>query len=135
MRKIVVIEQWLRNRWEARFHCRRERFSYPRGKQKARSMCCGCLNPRDLRSHRRGRSAESGLRLLHRFRIRRKGQPGKGFVWDEVKPLNAPFPGCEYLPITDERRKIVDPINNRSAIAGYGLCTSDLSSAAKGLAP
>jgi acyl-CoA dehydrogenase len=59
----------------------------------------------------------------------------KDFVWDEVKPLDAPFPGCEYLPITDERRKIVDPINSRSAIAGYGLCTSDLSSAAKGLAP
>jgi acyl-CoA dehydrogenase len=42
----------------------------------------------------------------------------KDFVWDEVKPLNAQFPGCEYLPITDERRKIVDPINSRSAIAG-----------------
>jgi hypothetical protein len=59
----------------------------------------------------------------------------KDFVWDEVEPLDALFPGSEYLPLTDERRTIVDPINSRSAIAGYGLRTSDLSSAAKGLAP
>src|SRR6476660_5510357 len=41
--EMVVIEQWFRNRWEARFHLSMGRFSYPRGKHRAQSMCCGCL--------------------------------------------------------------------------------------------
>jgi hypothetical protein len=37
MTEMVVIEQWFRNRWEARFHLSMGRFSYPRGKHRARS--------------------------------------------------------------------------------------------------
>jgi acyl-CoA dehydrogenase len=32
------------------------------------------------------------------------------FVREEVEPLEVLFPGCEYLPLNDERRKIVDPL-------------------------
>ena len=59
----------------------------------------------------------------------------KDFVWDEVEPLDALFPGCEYLPLTGERRKIVDPIEQHVRDRGLWLCTSDLSLAAKDLAP
>jgi len=59
----------------------------------------------------------------------------RDFVWDEVEPLDAPFPGCEYLPLTGERRKIVDPIEQHVRDRGLWLCTSDLSLAAKDLAP
>ena len=32
------------------------------------------------------------------------------FVHDEVEPLEVLFPGCEFLPLDDERRRIVDPL-------------------------
>ena len=32
------------------------------------------------------------------------------FVREEVEPLEVLFPGCEFLPLNDERRRIVDPI-------------------------
>jgi alkylation response protein AidB-like acyl-CoA dehydrogenase len=35
------------------------------------------------------------------------------FVREEVEPLDTLFPGCEYLPLTDERRPIVDPLKQR----------------------
>jgi acyl-CoA dehydrogenase len=35
------------------------------------------------------------------------------FVREEVEPLDALFPGCEYLPLTDDRRKIVDPLKQQ----------------------
>ena len=35
------------------------------------------------------------------------------FVRDEVEPLDAVFPGCEYLPLDDERRKIIDPLKQQ----------------------
>ena len=35
------------------------------------------------------------------------------FVRDEVEPLEVVFPGCEYLPLDDERRRIVDPLKQR----------------------
>ncbi|CAJ62204.1 MULTISPECIES: acyl-CoA dehydrogenase family protein [Frankia] len=37
----------------------------------------------------------------------------RAFVRDEVAPLDVLFPGCEYLPLDDERRKIVDPLKQR----------------------
>ena len=35
------------------------------------------------------------------------------FVREEVEPLDVVFPGCEYLPLDDERRKIVDPLKQQ----------------------
>src|ERR1700759_44818 len=35
------------------------------------------------------------------------------FVREEVEPLEVLFPGCEFLPLNDERRKIVDPLKQR----------------------
>ena len=35
------------------------------------------------------------------------------FVRDEVQPLEVLFPGCEFLPLNDERRKIVDPLKQQ----------------------
>jgi len=35
------------------------------------------------------------------------------FVREEVEPLDVFFPGCEYLPLNDERRKIVDPLKQQ----------------------
>ena len=35
------------------------------------------------------------------------------FVREEVEPLDVLFPGCEYLPLDEERRKIVDPLKQR----------------------
>jgi alkylation response protein AidB-like acyl-CoA dehydrogenase len=35
------------------------------------------------------------------------------FVRDEVEPLDVLFPGCEYLPLDEERRKVVDPLKQR----------------------
>lgn len=35
------------------------------------------------------------------------------FVRDEVEPLDALFPGCEYLPLDDERRTFVDPLKQQ----------------------
>ncbi|MGV0794878.1 acyl-CoA dehydrogenase family protein [Mycolicibacterium sp. XJ1819] len=35
------------------------------------------------------------------------------FVRDEVEPLDALFPGCEYLPLSQQRRAIVDPLKQR----------------------
>lgn len=37
----------------------------------------------------------------------------RAFVREEVAPLDVLFPGCEYLPLDDERRKIVDPLKQR----------------------
>nr|WP_235826144.1 acyl-CoA dehydrogenase family protein [Candidatus Frankia alpina] len=37
----------------------------------------------------------------------------RAFVREEVGPLDVLFPGCEYLPLDDERRKIVDPLKQR----------------------
>ena len=37
----------------------------------------------------------------------------RNFVRDEVEPLDALFPGCEYLPLNEQRRKIVDPLKQR----------------------
>ncbi len=35
------------------------------------------------------------------------------FVRDEVEPLEVLFPGCEFLPLDDERRAIVDPLKQQ----------------------
>ncbi|OBF80723.1 acyl-CoA dehydrogenase [Mycobacterium sp. 852002-51163_SCH5372311] len=35
------------------------------------------------------------------------------FVREEVEPLEVLFPGCEFLPLTDERRRIVDPLKQQ----------------------
>jgi acyl-CoA dehydrogenase len=35
------------------------------------------------------------------------------FVREEVEPLDVVFPGCAYLPLDDERRKIVDPLKQQ----------------------
>jgi alkylation response protein AidB-like acyl-CoA dehydrogenase len=35
------------------------------------------------------------------------------FVRDEVQPLEVLFPGCEFLPLNEERRKIVDPLKQQ----------------------
>lgn len=35
------------------------------------------------------------------------------FVRDEVEPLEVLFPGCEFLPLDDERRRIIDPLKAR----------------------
>lgn len=35
------------------------------------------------------------------------------FVREEVEPLEALFPGCEFLPLNEERRRIVDPLKQR----------------------
>ena len=35
------------------------------------------------------------------------------FVREEVEPLDVLFPGCEYLPLDEERRKIIDPLKQR----------------------
>ncbi len=35
------------------------------------------------------------------------------FVRDEVEPLEVLFPGCEFLPLDDERRRIVDPLKHQ----------------------
>ena len=32
------------------------------------------------------------------------------FVREEVEPLEVLFPGCEFLPLNDERRKIVEQL-------------------------
>ncbi|BDN79977.1 hypothetical protein YM3MPS_01950 [Mycobacterium pseudoshottsii] len=37
----------------------------------------------------------------------------RGFVREEVEPLEVVFPGCEFLPLNDERRRIVDPLKQR----------------------
>ncbi|OBH48726.1 acyl-CoA dehydrogenase [Mycobacterium mantenii] len=37
----------------------------------------------------------------------------RGFVRDEVQPLEVLFPGCEFLPLNDERRRIVDPLKQQ----------------------
>ncbi|OHV03751.1 acyl-CoA dehydrogenase family protein [Mycobacterium talmoniae] len=37
----------------------------------------------------------------------------RDFVRDEVEPLEVLFPGCEYLPLDEERRRIVDPLKDR----------------------
>src|SRR5436305_13797602 len=41
------------------------------------------------------------------------------FVRDEVEPLEVLFPGCEYLPLNDQRRKIVDPLKQQ--VRDHGL--------------
>lgn len=35
------------------------------------------------------------------------------FVHDEAEPLEVLFPGCEFLPLDDERRAIVDPLKQQ----------------------
>jgi alkylation response protein AidB-like acyl-CoA dehydrogenase len=37
----------------------------------------------------------------------------RAFVADEVEPLEVLFPGCEFLPLNDERRRIVDPLKQQ----------------------
>jgi acyl-CoA dehydrogenase len=37
----------------------------------------------------------------------------RDFVREEVEPLEVLFPGCEFLPLNDERRKIVDPLKQQ----------------------
>lgn len=37
----------------------------------------------------------------------------RDFVHDEVEPLEVAFPGCEFLPLDDERRAIVDPLKQQ----------------------
>ncbi|MGO9101440.1 MAG: acyl-CoA dehydrogenase family protein [Mycobacterium sp.] len=37
----------------------------------------------------------------------------QSFVRDEVEPLDARFPGYEYVPLDDERRQIVDPLKQQ----------------------
>ncbi|HLS00183.1 acyl-CoA dehydrogenase family protein [Mycolicibacillus parakoreensis] len=37
----------------------------------------------------------------------------RAFVREEVEPLEVLFPGCEYLPLNDQRRRIVDPLKQR----------------------
>ena len=37
----------------------------------------------------------------------------RAFVREEVEPLDVVFPGCEYLPLTEERRRIVDPLKQQ----------------------
>src|ERR1700756_1979940 len=62
MTEMVLVTACLRNRWEARFHCRWERFSYPRGKHRARSTRYGCLTTGLARGYlgdRRGRRCGS----------------------------------------------------------------------------
>ncbi len=36
-----------------------------------------------------------------------------GFVNEEIEPLEVLFPGCEFLPLNEERRRIVDPLKQR----------------------
>jgi alkylation response protein AidB-like acyl-CoA dehydrogenase len=40
------------------------------------------------------------------------------FIRKEVEPLDVLFPGCEYLPLDEERRKIVDPLKQQVRDAG-----------------
>ena len=35
------------------------------------------------------------------------------FVREEVEPLEVLFPGCEFLPLNDERRRIIDPLKQQ----------------------
>lgn len=35
------------------------------------------------------------------------------FVREEVEPLEVLFPGCEFLPLDEQRRRIVDPLKQR----------------------
>ncbi|WP_197380273.1 acyl-CoA dehydrogenase family protein [Mycolicibacterium mengxianglii] len=35
------------------------------------------------------------------------------FVREEVEPLEVLFPGCEFLPLDDERRRIIDPLKQQ----------------------
>src|SRR3984957_6047173 len=35
------------------------------------------------------------------------------FVREEVQPLEVLFSGCEFLPLNDERRRIVDPLKQQ----------------------
>lgn len=46
------------------------------------------------------------------------------FVEQEVEPLDVLFPGCEYLPLDEERRKIVDPLKQR--VRDQGLWAAHL---------
>ncbi len=41
------------------------------------------------------------------------------FVREEVEPLEVLFPGCEFLPLNDERRRIVDPLKQQ--VRDHGL--------------
>ncbi|CAN5818497.1 acyl-CoA dehydrogenase family protein [soil metagenome] len=43
----------------------------------------------------------------------------RSFVRDEVEPLDVLFPSCAFLPLTDERRRIVDPL--KQAVRDKGL--------------
>ncbi|BBX05470.1 acyl-CoA dehydrogenase family protein [Mycolicibacterium aichiense] len=37
----------------------------------------------------------------------------RNFVRDEIEPLEVIFPSCEFLPLDDERRRIVDPLKQK----------------------
>jgi len=43
----------------------------------------------------------------------------RDFVRHEVEPLEVLFPGCEFLPLNDERRRIVDPLKQQ--VRDHGL--------------
>lgn len=44
----------------------------------------------------------------------------RDFVREEVEPLEVLFPGCEFLPLNDERRRIVARSSSRSATTACG---------------
>jgi acyl-CoA dehydrogenase len=37
----------------------------------------------------------------------------RAFVTEEIEPLEVLFPGCEFLPLDDERRRIIDPLKQQ----------------------
>jgi len=37
----------------------------------------------------------------------------RNFVRDEVEPLEVIFPSCEFLPLNEERRRIIDPLKQK----------------------
>jgi alkylation response protein AidB-like acyl-CoA dehydrogenase len=44
------------------------------------------------------------------------------FVRDDVEPLDVLFPGCEYLPLDDTRRAVVDPLKQQVRDHGLWAC-------------
>ena len=44
------------------------------------------------------------------------------FVRDDVEPLDVLFPGCEFLPLDDTRRAVVDPLKQQVRDHGLWAC-------------